>query len=147
MEDNKIFCPYCGSDQVAEFQGGYHCENCDWLFDDEEIKWQDLRHSISHHLIDTDEEHPIVFEPNEMPVIGENWPETFGLSTLDMYHLDKIFQLPGDGTIWFHLEGEYDETDPTGLLWHDLEEENFLILDDLAEIFDALEWRARRLAR
>ena len=142
---SKLYCPYCGSENFhpsSDSIGRYECDECHWLFDEDDIRWQELRHTISHYLIDTSEDNPIVFEPNSMPVIGENWPETFGLSTLDMYHLDKIFQIPGDGTIWFHLEGEYDENDPTGLKWHDLEEEDFLIESDLMEIIDALEWRA-----
>ena len=168
----KIYCPYCGSEHfhlyekaqgnkedwaMSRIEGKeyrlplydrYECEECEWLFDEEDIDWQELRHAISHYLIDTDEEHPIVFRPNEMPVIGENWPETYGLSTLEMSHLESIFQIPGDGTIWFHLEGEYEGSDFLDLdrakpLWHDLEEQNFLIVDDLREILLALESLAR----
>ena len=79
------------------------------ILDEEDYKWKELRQRISHHLIDTDEEHPYVFKPNDMPVIGENWDETVGLSTLELPHIDKIFQVPGDGTIWFHIEGEYED--------------------------------------
>ena len=134
-----LYCPYCGSRNWHHYSNRYVCEDCDCLFDEKDIIWQELRHEISHHLIDTDEEHPIVFAANNQPIIGENWPETFGLSTNDMFHCDRIFQIPGEGTIWFHIDGEYDETDPTGLKWHDLEEEGFLTNDDLKEIILSLE--------
>ena len=150
-----MLCPYCGSGNVREltpdeknelvreygWSSNYKCDDCDWLFSEGDIKWQELRHAISHHLIDTDEVHPIIFTPNGEAIIGEDWDETVGLSTLEMYHCDRIFQIPGDGTIWIHLDGEYDENDPTGLLWHDIEEENFLDLHDLESILGALEWR------
>ena len=150
-----MHCPYCGSENVRELtpdeknelvreygqSSDYKCDECDWLFNQEDIRWQELRRAISHHLIDTDEEHPIIFAPNGEAVIGEDWDETVGLSTLEMLHCDRIFQIPGDGTIWIHIDGEYDPNDPTGLVWHDIEEENFLDQHDLEEILDALEWR------
>ena len=150
-----LHCPYCGSENVRELtpdeknelvreygqSSDYKCDECDRLFNQEDIRWQELRRAISHHLIDTDEEHPIVFTPNGEAVIGEDWDETVGLSTLEMLHCDRIFQIPGDGTIWIHIDGEYDPNDPTGLVWHDIEEEDFLDQHDLEEILDALEWR------
>ena len=150
-----LHCPYCGSENVRELtpdeknelvreygqSSDYKCDDCDWLFDQDDIRWQELRRAISHHLIDTDEEHPIIFTPNGEAVIGEDWDETVGLSTLEMLHCDRIFQIPGDGTIWIHIDGEYDPNDPTGLVWHDIEEEDFLDQHDLEEILDALEWR------
>lgn len=137
----ELYCPYCGSKIFHPYEERYECEDCGCLFDEEDIQWQELRHKISHHLIDTDEEHPIIFGDNNQPIIGENWDETFGLSTNDMFHCDRVFQIPGDGTIWIHIDGEYDQNDPTGLVWHDIEEENFLDQHDLEEILDALEWR------
>ena len=136
----KTTCPYCGSEHIHPSDGRFICEECEYLFDEEDIKWQGLRHAISAYLIDTDEEHPIVFKPNDEAIIGENWPETFGLSTLDMFHCDRIFQVPGDGTIWIHIDGEYDESDPTGLKWHDIEEEGFLDLHDLESILESIKW-------
>ena len=150
-----MHCPYCGSENVRELtpdekdelvreygqSSDYKCDECDWLFDQDDIRWQELRHEISHYLIDTDEEHPIIFSPNGEAVIGEEWEDTVGLSTLEMYHCDRIFQIPGDGTIWIHIDGEYDASDPTGLRWHDIEEEDFLDQHDLEEILDALKWR------
>lgn len=135
----KLYCPYCESEQFHHYGDRYECDECGSLFDEGDIKWQNLRHAISHYLIDTDEEHPIVFDPNGEAIIGENWPETFGLSTNDMLHCDMIFQIPGDGTIWFHIDGEYEDFETRKPLWHDLEEEGFLTMDDLEEILDALE--------
>lgn len=139
MED--LYCPYCGSKEFHHYGNRYECEECNRLFDEDDIKWQELRHIISHNLIDTDEEHPFAFGDNNKPIIGENWVETFGLSTNDMFHIDKIFQIPGDGTIWFHIQGEYDKTDPTGLKWHDLEEGGLLTNNDLKVIIESMDCR------
>lgn len=137
----KLYCPYCGSEKFHPYGDRYECDECHWLFDEEDIKWQELRHQISHHLIDTDEEHPFVFKPNDMPVIGEDWDDTIGLSTLEMPHIDQMFQVPGDGTIWFHIEGEYEDFfERTKPIWHDLEEQDYLILSDLQSIVEAFEW-------
>ena len=103
-----MHCPYCGSENVRELtpdeknelvreygqSSDYKCDECDWLFNEDDIKWQELRHEISHYLIDTDEEHPIIFSPNGEAVIGEEWEDTVGLSTLEMLHCDRIFQIP-----------------------------------------------------
>lgn len=138
-----LYCPYCGSRHFHQVGERYVCDECQWLFDEDDIRWQELRHEISHRLIDTDEEHPVVFGDNNYVVIGENWDETVGLSTNDMFHCDRIFQVPGDGTIWLHIDGEYDEEDPTGLKWHDIEEEDFLTPEDLEEIIRAIDTVAR----
>ena len=143
--EKELYCPYCGSkkfrhiaDAFEPYDRIYECEECQWVFDEEDIKWQELRHEISHRLIDTDEEHPIEFEGNNMPVAGEFNNDACGLSTLELPHIDKIFQIPGDGRIWVHFEGEYDESDPTGLAWHDIEEEQLLDSHDLKEIIISL---------
>ena len=138
-----LYCPYCGSRHFHQVGERYECDECLWLFDEDDIRWQELRHEISHRLIDTDEEHPVIFGDNNYVVIGENWDETVGLSTNDMLHCDRIFQVPGDGTIWLHIDGEYDPNDPTGLAWHDIEEENFLTPEDLKEIIRAIDNVAR----
>ena len=134
-----LYCPYCGSRHFHQVGERYACDECQWLFDEDDIRWQELRHEISRRLIDTDEEHPVVFGDNNYVVIGENWDETVGLSTNDMFHCDRIFQVPGDGTIWLHIDGEYDEQDPTGLKWHDIEEEDFLTPEDLEEIIRSID--------
>lgn len=152
MEKNMI-CPYCGSDNVRELtwdeknelvreygqSSDYICEDCEYLFDEDDIVWEELRHEISHRLIDTDEKRPIVFSADNMPIIGENNMETNGLSTLEMLHIDRIFQIPGDGTIWFHIDGEYDESDVTGLMWHDIDENDYLNIEDLRKIISAID--------
>ena len=149
----KMICPYCGSDNVRELtwdeknelvreygqSSDYICGDCEYLFDEEDIVWEGLRHEISHRLTDTDEKQPIVFGGDDMPIIGEDNAETHGLSTLEMPHIDKIFQIPGDGTIWFHVEGEYDESDVTGLLWHNMDEINYLSIEDLRKIIAAID--------
>jgi transcription elongation factor Elf1 len=148
----KITCPYCGSERVSEltpaekekFHQMYRCDECEWMFDAEDIKWEELRHAISHRLIDTDEEHPMEFEPNDEIVIGENWDETCGLSTLELPSIDKIFQIPGDGTIWFHINGEFEDIDRTIPVWHNIDEPGYLILDDLQAILDGIIWATER---
>lgn len=137
----RLHCPDCGCVDYHHYGDRYECDECGRLFDEGDIKWQDIRSKISHYLIDTDEKHPIIFKPNNEAIIGENWPETVGLSTLEMYHCDRIFQVPGDGTIWIHIDGEYDPEDPVdGLKWHDIEEEGFLSTDDLNNILESLHW-------
>lgn len=138
-----LYCPYCGSRHFHQVGERYACDDCDCLFNEDDIRWQELRHEISRRLIDTDEEHPVIFGDNNYVVIGENWDETVGLSTNDMYHCDRIFQVPGDGTIWLHINGEYNEQDPTGLKWHDIEEEDFLTPEDLEEIILSIDNAAR----
>ena len=136
---DKLYCPDCGCVDFHHYGNRFECDSCGRLFDKDDIEWQELRHEISVYLIDTDEEHPLKFEPNNNAILGESWPETIGLSTLEMYHCDSIFQVPGDGTIWIHLDGEYDCEDPIdGLKWHDIEEEGFLTNDDLNSILELL---------
>ena len=115
-----LYCPYCGSRHFHQVGERYVCDDCQWLFDEDDIRWQELRHEISHRLIDTDEEHPVVFG-NHPLLTGDK-------------ECDSIFQVPGDGTIWLHLVDEYDNSDPTGLKWHDIEECDFLTANDLNSI-------------
>ena len=99
--EEELICPYCGSDDVEleKTHDRYHCRECDWLFDEEDIEREGIRHRISLLLYGTDEEHPMECDV----VVGEE--EAQGLSTLLLPHVIKCFQVPGDGTIWFHIHG------------------------------------------
>ena len=98
----KLYCPYCGSKKYHPFEDRYECDDCGWLFDEDDIRYENLRHEISRYLIDTDEENPLCLAGGPG----------------DIY---SVFQVPGDGTIWYHMFGEYDASDPTGLLWNELD--------------------------
>ena len=86
----KVTCPYCGSENVKRtdhipmidgtYSSGFSCKDCLSLFDEEDIERENIRHEISHILIDTDEDNQISIE---MPLY-EDEPETFGLSSLNL---------------------------------------------------------------
>ena len=113
-----VECPFCMSQHLAnDDEANFYCPVCDRFYDKEDIEIEDLRHRMSHLLIDTDEEHQI---PIEMP-FGENDPETFGLSSLDLPWTVSVYQIPGDGTIWFKM----DYNDETG-------EDAYINFDDVS---------------
>lgn len=124
----ELYCPYCGSKNFHPYEERYECEECERLFDEEDIEREALRHQLSPMLDGTSEEAPmeIYF------MIPSAEEEACGLSSLEIPHIDKIFELEGDGTIWYHEEGEHehgkDEFDIIGLLWRDIDE---LELEDL----------------
>ena len=113
---NKIVCPYCGSENVVttsdrptisgEYVDGFECLDCHCLFDEEDIERENLRHEISHILIDTDEDNQF---PISMPLY-EDEPDTFGLSSLVLPWIESVYQIPGDGTIWFKMDDTTLET-------------------------------------
>ena len=139
----EMYCPYCGSKNVKStdhipmidgtYTSGYACNDCLCLFDEEDIEREALRHQLSPMLDGTSEEAPmeIYF------MIPSAEEEACGLSSLEIPHIDKIFEMEGDGTIWYHEEGEYehgkDEFDITGLLWHNIDE---LELGDLRALVE-----------
>lgn len=98
-------CPYCGSKnfEYLEDDGRHHCLDCDWLFDQEDIMRENLRHQISAILNGTSEDNPRLCEILEL---GEE--DACGLSSLELPQIDKAFEVEGEGTIWFHIVGEDD---------------------------------------
>ena len=109
--DKDIRCPYCGSANIkATDDGRYHCLDDDYLFDEEDIERENLRHQISPLLNETSEEEPMLLS---VPEIGEE--EAQGLSSLELPEIDKAFEMEGDGTIWFHFkdtpEGDWTNFD------------------------------------
>lgn len=112
MKETPI-CPYCGCEDTeridnrptitGELVSGYHCDDCDRLFDEEDIEREELRHQLSLILMDTDG-----YNQMECDIWELGSDEAMGLSSIEMLRCDRIFQIPGDGTIWLHLT----DTDP-----------------------------------
>ena len=83
-----------------------------------------LRHRISLMLMDTDEEHPMKVETH----IGED--DACGLSTLLLLYVEKAFQIPSEGIIYFIIQGISEPIE--------FDDEMFS-LNDLLNIADAIE--------
>ena len=60
--------------------------------------------------------------------------EACGLSSLEIPHIDMVFEVEGEGTMWYHEEGE-NEIDTREPIWHDLDE---LPVQDLQGLLDYL---------
>ena len=130
-QNNKIVCPFCGSERVHLDKeedafnpyAVYECEECERLFDKEDIERECLRHQISCLLDGTSEN-----EPKEIYfMIPSAEEEACGLSSLEIPHIDKVFELEGEGTMWYHIDGEYENPfrkrgEEAILLWHDIDE-------------------------
>ena len=125
-----LYCPFCGSKHYHAYGNQYECEECGWLFDVEEIDRQNIRHQISCLLEGTSEEKPkeIYF------MIPSAEEEACGLSSLEIPHIDMVFEVEGEGTMWYHEEGE-NEIDTREPIWHDLDE---LPVQDLHGLLDYL---------
>lgn len=142
MCKNKINeCPYCGSKNIEhmgknnEWNGmEWQCHDCDSWFNEETCAHEDYWHQISCLLNGTSEEEPLVLQyPLILPSVED---ESCGLSDLEKLSIDKVFQVEGDGTMWYHFEGCYDgfgrERVP---VWEDMSE---LSARDLQEILKSL---------
>lgn len=101
-------CPYCESTntETTDEESRFHCCECDRLFDTEDIRREELRHTLSPRLSGTSEEKPL--EVN-IP-IGEH-----GVTVVDRLFLCE------DGTIWFRIKGETEYRDIDTLSIADLE--------------------------
>ena len=129
-KDGVIRCPYCdGTNIKATDDGRYHCKDCDHLFDDEDIERENLRHQISPLLDGTSEEQPKEIFFN-LPSAEE---EAQGLSSLEIPAIDKVFELEGDGTMWYHLYGEREDNGKD--TWRDIDE---LTIKDMRGLLDYL---------
>jgi len=124
-----IQCPYCGSSNV-EYVGtpnDYHCKDCDWLFEENDIERESIRHQVSLLLDGTDIDRPLDCDI----IVGED--EACGLSSLELPNIVKCHQIPGDGTMWFHIEGEIDTDGQPA--WHDFD---WFSMSDIRAIRDGL---------
>lgn len=114
-----ITCPYCYSNSVVRTNSlgdlnEYHCTECDCWFDDDDIVREGLRHAISPILNGTTEENPMPLNA----VIGEG--EAQGLSGLELPVVVSAFEVEGEGTIWFNIDGcaepmNFDDLDTSDL--------------------------------
>ena len=128
----RVACPYCGTEETEYFgedgPNEFHCPDphCDRYFSREDIVREDLRHGIAHILIDTDEDDQL---ERRIRLPGSQW--------LPGVYVDKCYQIPGDGTIWFHIFAEEGHRLP-------VDEGGYVNFDDLPTeslraILDALE--------
>lgn len=101
-------CPYCESTdtETTDEENRFHCCECGHLFDTDDIRREELRHTLSPRLSGTSEENPL--EVN-IP-IGEH-----GVTVVDRLFLFE------DGTIWFQVKGETEYRDIDTLSIADLE--------------------------
>ena len=127
MEITK--CPYCESQNIEPYENRYHCKDCDWLFDEEDCVRQELRHQISPLLDGTSEEEPAEIFFN-LPSAEE---EAQSLSSLEIPSISKIYEIEGEGTMWYHIDGEKEDNGED--TWHDLDE---LSIGDLEELLKYL---------
>lgn len=81
-----------------------------------------LRKEISKFLIDTNESYSLKCDI----IVGED--EAFGLSSLQLLRIYELFQIPGEGIIYYKLEGT-----------NDFEEIETLTKSDLTNVLNYLE--------
>lgn len=104
-------CPYCSAAALSKAEDGRMCCNeCERLFDAEDVEREDIRHRVSCLLNGTDEAHP---RPCEIHL---DVPDACGLSSLEMPEVTGAFEVEGEGTIWFYIYGmkepmNFDELD------------------------------------
>ncbi len=103
----RVSCPFCGSSEVSvdETDGRRRCDECGRLFDDDDIRREELRHRLSPRLADTSEEEPMAAM---VPVGAEG------------RIIESVF-LFEDGTMWYRLVGESEYEDIDTLPIADLE--------------------------
>lgn len=135
-------CPWCESEKLHIYEKHnpydyYECEECGRIFDKEDMEREEIRHQVSALLNGTSEESPreIYF------MIPSAEEEACGLSSLEIPHIDKVFEMEGDGTMWYHIDGEYENPfrkrgEEAILLWHDIDE---LELKDFRALLDYLQ--------
>jgi len=128
-------CPYCGSDDIEreKTHDKYHCKECDWLFDEEDVEREDIRHKVFALLNNTSEEHPMECDI----IVGEH--EAQGLSGLELPNIVKAFEMEGDGTMWFYVDGSVTRDVITGELvdyWMNFDDFDIY---DLREILKGLQ--------
>lgn len=139
-------CPYCKSENF-EYMGEndywngreYHCHKCDCWFNEDDYQHQLYWEQISCLLNDTSEEHPLELNCNIiLPSVDE---KSCGLSDSEKLNIDKMFQVEGEGTMWYHFE--YNDEFPNGFdgervpIWNDMYE---LSTEDLKAILESLQF-------
>jgi len=121
LPETPKVCPYCGSENI-EWMGDddcyneyhWHCHECDCWFDEDVCEHEKYWHQISALLNGTSEETPKEIEYT-LPSYEE---EACGLSSLEIPYVDKVFQVEGDGTMWYHI---YRDNEFNGEpIWRDM---------------------------
>lgn len=93
-------CPYCQSERIVYLFGlkpPYHCRDCGEYFDDDTVRWEELRHKMSWICSDVyaTEEHPLALENVYLDL------ENKGLiRPQDMCQITSVF-MDYEGIIWF----------------------------------------------
>ena len=137
MEKIKIEkCPYCGSENFEhmgenDYWNGmpWHCHECDSWFSEDDYLHQLYWENISCLLNETSEEEPFVLSTHFILPSVEK--ESCGLSDLEKLNIDKVYQMEGEGKMWYHFEGTPDEDD----YWYDMYE---LSTEDLKALLKEL---------
>lgn len=126
-------CPYCHSNKIEkpskENDNRWHCLECDCLFDEDDCEHENYWHKISCLLDGTSIEKPK--EIKDVLILPSVEAESCGLSDLEKLHIDKVHQIEGEGTMWYHFEGtpENDE------YWNDMSK---LSTEDLKCLYEYL---------
>lgn len=123
-------CPYCESTEVVKTSHGFKCACCGRIFDNDDIERESLRHIISPYLSGTSESRP----RKVSIVIDEIGPENAGRSSLSRPEIDMLFEVEGDGTMWYHIYGDNSPADNTPN-WKNIDT---LSIEDLRTVCDAL---------
>lgn len=141
-------CPYCKSKNFEhmgenDYWNGmpWHCHECDQWFDEDVCEHERCWHQISALLNGTSEEKPFIFR-KEYVVLPSVDRESQGLSELEKPNIEKIFQMEGDGTMFYHFEGAVT-TDHVGNAvpaWEDMHE---LDTEDLKALLACIESERR----
>lgn len=118
MNNTREKCPYCGSEAVEDYRyidGYYLCQDCERLFNKDDIEIESMRREVYDMLVNTDEEHPM-----ECDITVGEW-EAQGLSGLELPTIDKCFHVASNDTMWFHMYGAKETNVITGededVLW------------------------------
>ena len=133
MEKIKIdLCPFCKSENFVhdekiygEGSTPYHCLDCDCWFNEDDYLHQLYWENISCLLNGTSEENPFMMD-YILPSIDEM---SCGLSDAEKLNIDKVYQIEGEGTMWYHFEYTRDDD------WYDMYE---LSTEDLRGLLDEI---------
>jgi len=136
MEKIKIEeCPYCKSENIKHIgRLRWICCDCNLEFNKDEYLHQLYWENISCLLNETSEEEPLNIDYCILPSVEK---ESCGLSDSEKLGIDKVFQVEGDGTMWYHFEG--CDNFPHGFdgervpIWEDMYE---LSTEDLKYLLD-----------
>ena len=131
-------CPYCKSENFEhmgenDYWNGreYHCHECDCWFNEDDYLHQLYWEQISCLLNETSEEHPLELKCTIiLPSVDE---ESCGLSDSEKLNIDKMFQVEGEGTMWYHFE--HNDNGECVPIWNDMHE---LSTEDLWAILKSL---------